>query len=40
LGILGLTAGKFSHGGWSWSEAHSLDALGLTAGKFCHGGWS
>jgi len=24
---LALTAGKFSHGGWSWNEADSLDAL-------------
>jgi len=26
-GILALTGGKFSHGGWSWDEADSLDAL-------------
>jgi len=25
--ILALTAGKFSHGGWSWNEPDSLDAL-------------
>ena len=26
-GILALTAGKFSHGGWSWNEADILDVL-------------
>jgi hypothetical protein len=26
-GILGLTVGKFSHGGWSWNEADGVDLL-------------
>jgi hypothetical protein len=26
-GILGLTVGKFSHGGWSWNEADNADLL-------------
>jgi hypothetical protein len=25
--ILGLTVGKFSHGGWSWNEADGVDLL-------------
>jgi hypothetical protein len=28
LVILGLTVGKFCHGGWSWNEADCLDVLG------------
>jgi hypothetical protein len=24
---LGLTAGKFSHGGWTWIEADGVDLL-------------
>jgi hypothetical protein len=26
-GILGLTVGKFTHGGWSWNEADGVDLL-------------
>jgi hypothetical protein len=40
-GIIGLTVGKFSHGGWNWNEANGLDdILDLTGSKLSHGGWS